>query len=61
MASLIDLFRGSEFENVPKGNDKTPISNDGGVNIIADKDYVDQVRGGAIKPTKYSDGVNFGN
>lgn len=62
MASLIDLYRGSEFENAPKkGADKTPISDDGGINIIANKNYIDQVRGGGINTTKYSSTVNFDN
>ena len=61
MASLIDLYNGSEYENgIDKNKDKTPISNDGGTNIIADEKYVDQVRGGAVNSaTKYSDRVNY--
>jgi hypothetical protein len=63
MASIIDLYKGSEFENAPKkSNDKTPISDDGGVNMIANKTELDRVRGGAVQNTKkYSDTVNLGN
>jgi hypothetical protein len=60
MASLIDLYKGSEYENgIDKNKDKTPLSNDGGKNIIANEKFVDQVRGGAVNTTKYSDTVNF--
>ena len=60
MASLIDLYKGSEYENgIDKNKDKTPISNDGGVNLIADENYVDEVRGGKVDTGKYSDRVNY--
>lgn len=63
MASIIDLYKGSEFENAGQNlKDKTPISNDGGVNIIGNKSQLDILRGGAIANNKpYSNSVNFNN
>jgi len=64
MASIIDLYKGSEFENAGgrSNKDKTPISNDGGVNLIGNEAELDRIRGGAVPDTKkYSNTVNFGN
>jgi hypothetical protein len=60
-ASIIDIYKGSEFENAggKSTKDKTPISNDGGVDLIK---QAEQFRGGAIPFTKpYSNTVNYGN
>jgi len=60
MASLIDLYRGSEYENgIDKNKDKTPLSNDGGKNIIGNESVVEEARGGKVNTTKYSDTVNY--
>lgn len=60
MASLIDLYKGSEYENgIDKNKDKTPLSNDGGKNIIGDEVKVNQARGGAVDTSRYSDRVNY--
>lgn len=60
MASLIDLFKAKEEEyKINNGGDKTPLSNDGGINLIADESLVDAARRGAINNTPYSSTVNF--
>ena len=62
--AIIDMYKGSEYENagLRSDKDKTPISNDGGVNFIANQQELDRVRGGAVPYTKkYSDTVNYGN
>jgi len=60
MASLIDLYKGSEYENgIDKNKDKTPLSNDGGKNIIGNEGTVEEARGGKVNTTKYSDSVNY--
>ena len=60
MASLIELFEQTkeQYEIKNKG-DKTPLSIDGGKDIIADDNLVDQARGGAVNPAPYSSTVKF--
>jgi hypothetical protein len=61
MASLIDIFNKSEYKDQinKKGTDKTPLSIDGGKDIIANDSLVDQTRGGAVSKTPYSDSVTY--
>ena len=61
--SIIDRYKGSEFENVGKSNkDKTPISADEVNKLHTNDKELDRMRGGAVSNTKrYSDTVNYGN
>lgn len=61
MASLLELFENSEFQDQIKKNsgDKTPLSIDGGTDLIADDNLVDQARGGPINKTPYSSTVRY--
>jgi hypothetical protein len=58
MASIEDLYKKSEFSKLPrKGFDQTPISADGGVDIIKDAKKLEKARGGKLNEKKYSDSV----
>jgi hypothetical protein len=58
MASIEDLYKKSEFSKLPrKGFDQTPISSDGGVDIIKDAKKLEKARGGKLNEKKYSDSV----
>lgn len=62
--SIIDRYKGSEFENNAGKSikDKTPISADDVNKLHISDTELDRVRGGAAGGTKkYSDTVNFGN
>jgi hypothetical protein len=61
--SIIDRYKGSEFENVGKSNkDQTPISADNVNKLHIPANELDRVRGGAVSNSKkYSDTVNYGN
>lgn len=60
MASLIDIFEKSEFNNqINKKADKTPLTVDGGLDLIGDDALVDTARGGAVNKTPYSSTVKF--
>lgn len=60
MPSLIELYNSSDFANLPKtGADKTPLSNDGGINITGNEKTVDTARGGIVDTKKYSETVKF--
>ena len=63
MSSIIDLYKGSEYENVGSSNvDKTPFSDDASFAFNGKINDLDQARGGAVPDTKkYSDTVNYGN
>ena len=60
MASLIELFEQNkkQYEIKNKG-DKTPLTVDGGKDLIGDDVLVDTARGGAIDKKKYSDTVKY--
>lgn len=61
MASLIDIFENSEYKNQinKNGTDKTPLTVDGGKDLIGNDTLVDRVRGGAVSKKPYSDGVTY--
>ena len=57
MASIIDLFKGSDFAKIGKSAaDKTPISVDGGVDLAKEKN-LEKARGAKLTIKKYSDSV----
>lgn len=57
--SILELYREGEWSTYPKGKnlDKTPISADGGVDLIADETLLEKARRGKINTEKYSDRV----
>lgn len=57
--SILELYRSGEFSTYPKGTnlDKTPLSDDGGVNIIADEGKLERARRGKLNTKRYSDRV----
>lgn len=58
--SLIELFNESEYKDqIKKNTDKTPLSEDGGKDLIADEELVKKARGGDINTNKYSDTVIY--
>jgi len=59
MASIIDIFNQNKDQyEIKTKSDKTPLSNDGGKNLIADKSLIDAARRGVVPTTLYSDTVN---
>ena len=59
MASILDLFKASEFSKLGKDSkDKTPISVDGGKDIST-KSNLEKARGGKLNLKKYSDSVDY--
>jgi len=59
MASILDLFKASEFSKLGKDSkDKTPISIDGGKDIST-KPNLEKARGGKLNLKKYSDSVDY--
>jgi hypothetical protein len=56
MASIEQLYRASEYAKLAdKSKDKTPIENDGGLNLSADEGKLEKARGGKLSQKKYSD------
>ena len=59
MASIMDLFKASEFSKLGKDSkDKTPISVDGGKDISTPSN-LEKARGGKLNLKKYSDSVEY--
>ena len=59
MASILDLFKASEFSKLGKDTkDKTPISVDGGKDISTPSN-LEKARGGKLNLKKYSDSVEY--
>ena len=59
MASILDLFKASEFSKLGKNSkDKTPISVDGGKDISTPSN-LEKARGGKLNLKKYSDSVEY--
>lgn len=57
MASIIDLYKGSEYTKLPnKDADKTPIELDGGKDLRKESN-LQKARGGQLNLKKYSDSV----
>lgn len=58
MASIKDLYKGSEFSKYPLGKDKdkTPIELDGGKDLRKESN-LQRARGGQLNLSKYSDSV----
>jgi len=55
MASIEDIYKKSEFAKLGKNSkDKTPISDDGGTNIVKDGAKLEKARGGKLNLTPYS-------
>jgi hypothetical protein len=60
MASLIDIFEKSEYKDqIKKNSDKTPLTVDGGKDLIGNDSLVDTSRGGAVSKTPYSSTVKY--
>jgi len=61
MASLIDIFNKSEYKDQinKKGTDKTPLTVDGGKDLIGNDALVNQARGGEVSKKPYSDSVTY--
>lgn len=56
MASIEEIYKGSEYSKLaPKSKDKTPIENDGGLNLSTDEGKLEKARGGKLSQKKYSD------
>lgn len=57
--SILELYKSSEFASYPKGTqlDKTPLSDDGGVDIIADESKMERARRGKLNTKRYSDRI----
>ena len=60
MASIEDLYKGSDFSKLPNGGkDKTPISaDDSGNKLHKDDKALSNARGGKLNLKKYSDTVS---
>ena len=59
MASILDLFKASEFSKLGKDSkDKPPISVDGGKDISKPAN-LEKARGGKLNLKKYSDSVEY--
>ena len=59
MASILDLFKASEFSKLGKDSkDKTHISVDGGKDISKPSN-LEKARGGKLNLKKYSDSVEY--
>ena len=59
MASILDLFKASEFSKLGKDSkDKTPISLDGGKDRSKPAN-LEKARGGKLNLKKYSDSVEY--
>ena len=57
MASIEDLYKGSDHSKLPnKGVDKTPIDLDGGKDLRKPSN-LEKARGGKVDLSKYSDSV----
>jgi len=58
MASIEELYSKSEFSKLPNvGNDKTPVSLDGGKDL-SNEEKLAKARGGKLADKKYSDSVS---
>ena len=59
MATILELYNSGEYSTYPKNKnlDKTPISDDGGVDLSADESIMEKARGGKLNTKKYSDTV----
>ena len=56
MASIEELYKGSSYSKLAdKSKDKTPIENDGGLNLSVDSTKLEKARGGKLSQKKYSD------
>ena len=57
MASIEDLYKGSDFSKLPnKNGDKIPIELDGGKDIRKESN-LEKARGGKLTTKKYSDSI----
>jgi hypothetical protein len=58
MASILDLYKGSDFSKLGKSkNDKTPISADEKNKLHIEDAKINNARGGKLKETPYSDTI----
>lgn len=60
MTSIIEMYENNkDLNDVPKGKnkDKTPISPDGGVDLLNDEKLLERSRGGRLNTKKYSDSI----
>ena len=59
MASIQELYEKSDFAKYPQGTklDKTPINEDGGLDLSADEKKLEQARGGKLVQKSYSETV----
>jgi hypothetical protein len=60
MPSIIEIYESGVPINGAidsKGGDKTPIENDGGLNLSNDEKRLEKARGGKLNLKKYSDTV----
>jgi hypothetical protein len=59
MASIEDIYKKSDFAKLGKNlKDKTPISADGGIDILKDGPKLEKARGGKLNLTPYSYTIN---
>ena len=59
MASILDLFKDSDFSKLGKvSKDKTPISIDGGKNLSTPSN-LEKASGGKLNLNKYTDSVQY--
>ena len=60
MASIEDIYKKSDFAKLgKKSKDKTPLSDDGGANIIKDGAKMEKARGGKLNQTPYSSTIKL--
>lgn len=56
MASILDMYNKSDYKNLPdKTKDKTPLEEDGGLDLSRDEAKLKQARGGTLNEKKYTD------
>jgi hypothetical protein len=56
MASILDMYKKSDFNKLPdKSKDKTPIEADGGPDLSKNESALEKARGGKLNERKYTD------
>jgi hypothetical protein len=55
--TILDLYKTGEWSTYPRGKtlDKTPLSIDGGEDIIASEERMERARRGKLNEKRYSD------
>lgn len=56
MPAILEIYQKSEFNSLPdKTKDKTPLENDGGLDLSTNEAALKKARGGDLNDRKYSE------